>query len=84
MINSLEVGCEALLKFFLLVSCILDKKRPEDLNTSYLGEINSSGGRALNKICLYMTRYVMTYMKEIRKWTNILTNKLVFYFFNFF
>ena len=45
MINSLEVGCEALLKFFPLVSCILyKKKRPEDLNTSYLGEINSPGG----------------------------------------
>ena len=84
MINSLEISYELLLKFFPLVSFIFNKKRPEDLKTSYLGEINSPGGRAIKRICLYMTRYVMTYMKEIRKWTNILTNKLVFYFFNFF
>ena len=29
---------------------------------NFLGFINSPGGRALNKICLDMTRYVMTYM----------------------
>ena len=60
MINSLEVGYETLLKFFPLVSCIFNKKRPEDLNTIYLGEINSPGGRMFNKICLDMTRFVMT------------------------
>ena len=38
MINSLEVGYEVLLQFFPLVSCISNKKRPADLNTSYLGK----------------------------------------------
>jgi len=45
---------------------------------NFLEFINSPGGREFNKICLDTTRFVMTYMKEIRKWTNILTNKLVF------
>ena len=40
---------------------------------------NSPGGRASNKISLDMTRFVMTYIKKIRKWTNILTNKLLTY-----
>ena len=80
MINSLEVDYEVLLKFFPLVNCVFNKKRPEDLNTSYLGEINSPGGRVFNKICHHMTRFVIIWTKEIRKWTN----KLVFYFFNFF
>ena len=42
------------------------------------------GGHAFNITCLGMTGVVMTYMTEKSKWTDILTNKLVFYFFYFF
>jgi hypothetical protein len=48
MINSLEVGYEALLKFFPLVSCILNKK--ETRRSQYLlFRRNKLPGRSSNK-----------------------------------
>ena len=38
---------------------------------------NSTGGRASSKICLNMNRFVITFMKEIRKWTNIFTTRRI-------
>ena len=50
---------------FPLVSCIFNKKRPKDLNTSYLGEINSPGGRAIKKnMSLYDTIWHYIYERN--------------------
>lgn len=73
------------LKFSPIGCCIFIKKETcESLWNRLEVLLNYLGCRAINKICPDMTRFVMTYIKEIKKWTNILTNKLIFYFFNFF
>ena len=65
MINSLEVDYEAPFKVFPFSYVVFSiKKRSEDLNTSYLGEINSPGEFRTSPKCNVMKgfeRYFFTY-----------------------